>query len=166
MEPNWSLLVRTWTPLVFSTAWRILGHRADAEDVTQEVFTQALRLWPGKSVRHWGGWFRKVAVSRSIDRLRQRKPVLPLDGVTEPSHEQPPAARLEQAELADELRQALLQLSEHEACIFCLRYLDELSYDQIAQSLEMETPAVGMALHRARHKLAVHLQALWNEVKT
>lgn len=164
MEPNWYVLVRTWGPMVYTAAWRVLGNAADAEDVVQDVFTEALHHWKSSKVRNWGGWLRRVAVCRAIDKLRQRRSHATLESVAEPLHSAAPEADLENRELTEQLRQALQQLSEHEATIFCLRYFEELSYDDIARMLEIEPAAVGMALHRARSKLAQLLEPIWKEV--
>ena len=164
MEPNWYVLVRTWGPMVYTAAWRVLGNAADAEDVVQDVFTEALRHWKSNKVRNWAGWLRRVAVCRAIDRLRQRRSHAPLDSIMEPTHSQTPDAVLESKELSGQLRESLQQLSEHEAAIFCLRYFEELSYDEIAKTLNMETAAVGMALHRARARLAELMEPIWKEV--
>jgi RNA polymerase sigma-70 factor (ECF subfamily) len=164
LEPNWYVLVRTWGPMVYTAAWRVLGNAADAEDVVQDVFTEALRHWKSSKVRNWAGWLRRVAVCRAIDKLRQRRSYSTLDSVSEPIHSQTADAVLENRELREQLRESLQQLSEHEAAIFCLRYFEELSYDEIAKTLDMETAAVGMALHRARTKLAQLMEPLWKEV--
>ncbi len=164
MEPNWHVLVRTWGPMVYSAAWHVLGNAADAEDVVQDVFTEALRLWKDKKVRNWGGWLRRAAVCRAIDRLRQRRSHSTLDSISEPTHSQTADVMMESQELSEQLRESLQQLSEHEAAIFCLRYFEELSYDEIAKTLDMETAAVGMALHRARTKLAQLMEPLWKQV--
>src|SRR4051812_29972091 len=149
--------------MVYTAAWRVLGNAADAEDVVQDVFTEALGQWKSNKVRNWAGWLRRVAVCRAIDRLRQRRSHATLESVAEPLHIAAPEADLENRELSEQLRQALQQLSEHEATIFCLRYFEELSYDQIAKTLDLETSAVGMALHRARAKLAHLMEPLRNE---
>lgn len=164
MEPNWYVLVRTWGPMVYTAAWRVLGNAADAEDVVQDVFTEALHHWKSSKVRNWGGWLRRVAVCRAIDKLRQRRSHAPLDSIVEPTHSQTADAMMESKELGGQLRESLQHLSEHEAAIFCLRYFEELSYDEIAKTLDMETAAVGMALHRARARLAELLEPIWKEV--
>ncbi len=56
-------------------------------------------------------------------------------------------------ELADRLRVALAELPPREAEVFCLRYFDDLSYQEIADTLSVSGGAVAMALHKARAKL-------------
>jgi RNA polymerase sigma-70 factor (ECF subfamily) len=60
-------------------------------------------------------------------------------------------------ELADRLRQAITQLPDREAAVFCLRYFDDLSYQDIAETLHIQTGAVASALHKARLKLETFL---------
>jgi RNA polymerase sigma-70 factor (ECF subfamily) len=158
---GWDSIVRDHGGLVFTTAKRILGQAADAEDVAQEVFLEALRLGQSKAVRSWSGLLRRLTICRALDRLRQRKPAQPLQGAAlrdySPGPEQAAMAR----ELVERLRLALTQLPPREAEVFCLRYFDDLSYQQIAESLEMQSNAVAQALHKARTRL----EALLGDLK-
>src|SRR5262245_56772836 len=118
--------------MVFGTAWRILGHVADTEDVVQEVFFQAFRL-RAQEVRHWAAWLRQLATCRAVDRLRQRKPVVSLNGMQPAVSRNGPEETAIERELAQRLRQAVAQLPEREAEVFCLRYFEDLSYQEIAE---------------------------------
>jgi len=73
------------------------------------------------------------------------------------SPEPGPVQHAQKAELSARLRQALTQLPPREAEVFCLRFLDDLTYRQIGEQLNLETNAVGVLLHRARAKLREHL---------
>jgi RNA polymerase sigma-70 factor (ECF subfamily) len=137
--------------MVFGTAWRILGHAADTEDVVQEVFLSAHRMQD--RVRHWPALLRKLATCRALDRLRQRKPSASLEGLALPSFDSEPEQAAMERELADRLREAIAQLPPREGEVFCLRYFDEQSYQEIAQTLDINPAAVAQALHKARHKL-------------
>jgi RNA polymerase sigma-70 factor (ECF subfamily) len=156
---DWDRIVRDYGPMVFGTAWRILGHAADTEDVVQEVFLQVHQLQRTRRVRHWGGLLRKLAACRALDRLRQRKTTASLNGVSVPDGADGPEETLMNRELADRLRQALAHLPEREAEVFCLRYFDELSYQEIADALSVSVGAVAAALHKARTRLEVLLLA-------
>jgi RNA polymerase sigma-70 factor, ECF subfamily len=141
--------------MVFGTAWRILGHTADTEDVVQEVFLAAHRL--RDHVRHWPALLRRLATCRALDRLRQRKPSTSLDGLALASFDAEPERSVMQRELADQLREAVAQLPPREGEVFCLRYFEEQSYQEIAQALDITTAAVAQALHKARLKLEMML---------
>jgi RNA polymerase sigma-70 factor (ECF subfamily) len=150
---DWDRIVREQGPLVFGTAWRILGHVADTEDVVQEVFLEAYRLCQGQPVRHWAGLLRRLAACRALDRLRQRKYTVSLDGLALPSCTDDPEATAIEHELADRLREAVAQLPQREAAVFCLRYFEELPYQRIADLLNINPGAVATALHKARARL-------------
>ena len=150
---DWDRIVREQGPLVYRTAWRILGHAADTEDVVQEVFLQAHLFVQTRPVRHWSGLLRRLAACRALDRLRQRRSAVSLDGLELPSNGETPDEAAVSRELADRLRQAIGELPPREAEVFCLRYFDDLSYQEIAESLCISSGAVAMALHKARAKL-------------
>lgn len=150
---DWDTIVRVHGPMVFSTVLRILGHAADTEDVVQEVFLEAHQLKLAEGVRNWGGLLRRLATYRGLDRLRQRKAVVTVAHLRLVDHDGDPEAAAVEHELADRLRQAVVQLPEREAAVFCLRYFDDLSNQQISENLNITTGAVAAALHKARAKL-------------
>ncbi len=158
---DWERLVREHGPGVFHTAWRILGHTADAEDVVQDVFLEAQRV--RVTVRSWGALLRRLATFRALDRLRQRKPTVSFDGLSLPSGNGEPADEAIGRELAERLRQAVAELPEREGTVFCQRYFDDLSYDQIAENLDISRGAVASALHKARSKLEAMLTEVCKE---
>jgi RNA polymerase sigma-70 factor (ECF subfamily) len=150
---DWDEIVRAHGPAVFATAWRILGHAADAEDVVQEAFLQAHQMRQAGPVRCWPALLRRLAACRALDRLRQRRPTVPLDGLALASAAEGPEDVAIGHELAGRLREALAHLPRREAAVFCLRYFDDLPYERIAEALHIQTNAVGVALHKARAKL-------------
>jgi RNA polymerase sigma-70 factor, ECF subfamily len=150
---DWERIVREHGPRVFGIAWRILGHAADAEDVVQEVFLQVHQLHRTRPVRYWGAFLRRLAACRALDRLRQRRATVPLDGLDTAAADDSPEEAAIGNELAARLRAAVARLPEREATVFCLRYYEELSYEEIAESLDIRVGAVGVALHKARTKL-------------
>jgi len=150
---DWDRLVRQHGPTVYHTAWRILGHVADTEDVTQEVFLEANQLAQHEPVRHWGGLLRRLATFRALDRLRQRKQVVPLDDLELCTDGDSPEDEAMGRELAERLREGVARLPQREGAVFCLRYFDDLSNESIAEFLNMRPGAVAVALHKARAKL-------------
>jgi len=150
---DWDRLVREHGPTVYGAAWRVLGQAADAEDVVQEVFIEADRIRQTRQVRHWGGLLRRLATCRSIDRLRQRKATQPLNGLMLANPSEAPEEVAIEHELADRLRGAIAQLPEREASVFCLRYFQDLTNRDIADTLQVRPGAVAVALHKARARL-------------
>jgi RNA polymerase sigma-70 factor (ECF subfamily) len=144
--------------MAFDTAWRLLGHVADTEDVVQEALLDAFRLHSRQPVGNWGGLLRQLATRRAIDRLRERRtrpPLPPGPPALEPAapqSEQPESAAIGH-ELADRLRRAVAELPDREARVFSLRYFGEMPNGDIAETLGISADAVGVALHKARKGL-------------
>jgi RNA polymerase sigma-70 factor (ECF subfamily) len=162
MVTDWDRLVRENGAAVFGTALRILGHTADTEEVVQEVFLEAYRLWRSRPVKSWPGLLRSLAASRALDRVRQRKPFLALDDTVAGAVPGPEDVAIEH-ELAARLRQIIGTLPEREASAFCLRYFDDLSYQQIADALGITVGAASQALFKARAKLEAQLTPVVKE---
>jgi RNA polymerase sigma-70 factor, ECF subfamily len=153
LEMNWNAIVRDHGPAVFWSAWRILGHPMDAEDVTQEVFLEVYRLHSSQTVRSWAALLRRLAVCRALDRLRRRRPTVSIHDLSLPASDASPELDAVAAELAERLPEAISRLPEREGQVFCLRYFEDLTPQQIAEALDMNAGAVAVALHKARAKL-------------
>jgi RNA polymerase sigma-70 factor (ECF subfamily) len=76
----------------------------------------------------------------------------PLDTGTSPSEP------LEQAERREQLQQAMQQLTEEHRAIIVLRHIEEFSYEEIAEVLDVAVGTVRSRLHRARAQLLEHLR--------
>ncbi len=155
---DWQVIVKKYGPLVWQTAYRLLANRTDAADCFQETFVSALEFSRRQHVRNFPALLSWLATARAIDRLRQRlhQPLANIkdaDWVTIQSANPGPVQQAQQHELAARLRKALAQLPSQEAQVFCLRYLNNMSYRQIAKELDIKTNTAGVLLHRARAKL-------------
>jgi RNA polymerase sigma-70 factor (ECF subfamily) len=150
---DWDRIVREHGPMVFGTAWRILGHVADTEDVVQEVFLHAHQYQQTRTIRCWPALLRRLSACRALDRLRQRRATLSLNGIHAFSPLAEPDAIAVANELADRLRQAIARLPQREGAVFCLRYFEDQTNPQIAEALSISCAAVATALHKARAKL-------------
>jgi RNA polymerase sigma-70 factor (ECF subfamily) len=150
---EWDRIVAEHGPLVFGTAWRILGHAADAEDVTQDVFLQAYQTSQEQPIRSWPALLRRLAACRALDRLRLRKVAVPIHELALVCPGGGPEEEAIGRELSERLRDALTRLPRQEAAAFCLRYFEDLTYQQIADALHVTPGAVGNALFKARARL-------------
>lgn len=155
---DWQAIVEDYGPLVWQTAYRLLGNHADTADCFQETFLAAFEVSCRQQVRKVPGLLVRLATTRAIDRLRQKnrhekhKEDAP-DRHDRTSDRPDPVSHLQTREQTRQLRQAIGQLPPQEAKVFCLRYLSEMSYVQIARDLNMRVNAVGVSLHRAKAKL-------------
>ncbi|MHC5165419.1 MAG: RNA polymerase sigma factor [Planctomycetota bacterium] len=71
-----------------------------------------------------------------------------------------PLQTVESAELSEQLRSALAKIKPLEAQVFCLRILNELSYRQIAEEMNVHENYVGVLINRARSKLQTILKSV------
>jgi RNA polymerase sigma-70 factor (ECF subfamily) len=155
---DWPNIVGECGPAVWKTLRRLLGHVADADDCFQNVFLSALELSRTQTVRHWPALLHQLAIRRALERLRQRyresHRVQPLGDLSPVDRKivQPDGAA-QAGELAEWLRQALSQLDVRQAEVFCLACLEDLSYAEIAERLELSVNHVGVLLNRARAAL-------------
>jgi RNA polymerase sigma-70 factor (ECF subfamily) len=149
---------------VFATAYRMTGSAQDAEDVLQTVFLRLLRRQDDLDLSPSpGSYLHRAAVNASLDliRSRARSRTVHLDDfeVPEGSHRSPDRLQ-EDREMRSLLRQALLTLTPKSAEIFSLRFLEDLSNQEIAKTLGMTQTAVGVALHRARGQVKKQIRSL------
>jgi RNA polymerase sigma-70 factor (ECF subfamily) len=155
---DWQIIIEKHGPVVWQTAYRLLGNRTDASDCFQETFVSALEFSRRQRIRNFSALLIRLATVRAIDQLRKRfrrsdNKVACSDWVAVPSTNPGPVQIAQQQELIAKLRESLTELPPAEAQVFCMRYLNDMSYRQIAKELGIKTNAAGVLLHRARAKL-------------
>ena len=153
------LLTARLLPRVLSHATRLLGNRAEAEEVAQDAM---LRLW--KIAPDWRTgeakvttWLYRVVGNLCTDRLRRRRGV-GLEDVPEPEDETAsPADRIQERARADALQAALLRLPERQAQAVVLRHIEELGNSEIAQIMDISVEAVESLIARGKRTLTADL---------
>ncbi len=155
---DWQIIIEKHGPAVWQTAYRLLGNSDDAADCFQETFVSALEISRRQRIRSFSALLTRLATTRAIDQMRQRFrhsrcSAASDDWAAVPSTNPGPAQMAQQQELVARLRESLTQLPPQEAQVFCMRYLNDMSYRQIAKALGIKTNAAGVLLHRARAKL-------------
>lgn len=162
--------MRSYQDMVYTTAIRLLGNSAQAEDISQEVFLKAyehfddLRDGPGA-----GGWLKTVTTNLSINHLqRYRKrwsffsELLSRDDEGDAPPVDFPApetffTELEAADRREWVQHALAKLPDKQRVPLVLYHFEELSYEEIAERLGVSLPKVKTDIMRARQALAQHL---------
>ena len=164
---DWQRIINEHGPVVWRTAYRLLGSYADAADCFQETFISALEIRRNGHVRNFKALLTHLATIRAIDKLRHRfylsrnRVNMDAADLADIAGDNPsPEQKLQSQELSEKLRQSLSQLRPQEAEIFCLRYLDDFSYRKIGKQLNIKTNTVGVLLHRARVKLKELLEVV------
>ena len=155
---DWQSIVNEHGALVWQTAYRLVGNEADAADCFQEAFLAALEISRRQQLRNVCGLLIRLATTRAIDILRQRnrqeRNANHFDPAPRGDRNVPdPGSAAQQRELVDLLREAIADLPSQESNAFCLRYISQMSYRQIARELDASTSAVGVLLHRAKARL-------------
>lgn len=150
--PDWDKIVERHARRVFSVALRILGSVHEAEDVAQDVFSEAYRLHKSGPVQCWTGLFVRLATLRAIDRYRRQRPAVELRETDRMTLVEP-CDELIGTELAAWLREAIHQLPDQQAAVFAMSHFEEMSRDAIAESLGISATAVSTSLYKARRQL-------------
>ena len=155
---DWQVIIKKHGPTVWQIAYRLLGNHEDAADCFQETFVSALKFSKRQNVRNFPALLARLACARAIDQLRRRFSqsryrTATADWDSVPCANSDPVQHAQQQELTTQLRKAISQLPPQEAQIFSLRYLNDMSYREIAKIIGIKTNAVGVLLHRTKAKL-------------
>ena len=140
--------------LVFSTAYRITGNAADAEDVLQTVFLRLLRRTGSDAVENQESYLRRAAVNASLDVIRSRQLSPKVELVEVPADR----AESDVTELRQVLGRALSKLQPRAAEIFTLRFMEGVSNLEIARALGISQVAVAVTIFRTRRQLRKELE--------
>lgn len=148
-------LIRRHQDVLFNYLYRMTGNREDAEDLCQETFVRIYRALPRfREGAPFRPWMFKIATNLAINHFNARKPASQLaDEVPATSPFGSPELMAELRETQRDLRKALLELSEPYRAILLLRHLNELSYQDIADTLDVPIGTAKVRLHRARKLL-------------
>ena len=167
-------LVRRYQGWVFTLALRMVGDRAEAEDLAQDVFLKAYRGLRGfKGASRFSTWLYAIASHHCLNHLkaRGRRGGLPRRGRDNPATgDDLPAlvdrlpdgapqadALLERADLARIIQAEMAHLTEEHRMVLILRDIQGLSYEEIARTLGVELGTVRSRLHRARMEMKARL---------
>ncbi|TWE21974.1 RNA polymerase sigma factor [Prauserella muralis] len=167
-------LVRRHTPRMYRVALRITGTAAEAEDVVQEAWLSAWRgLADFRGESAVSTWLYRVVTNAALGHVRKRRPTVSLDaallagtgesgplpglGVLADPHANP-EGQVVRAEQVDAVLRAIAELDVSQRVPLVLRELEELSYEEVAEVLEVSVPALRSRLHRARVALLAKLK--------
>lgn len=148
-RPAFRKVVDTLARYTFNLAYRMTSNASDAEDLSQEVF---LKLYqnlgkydPGQP---FPPWYRRVATNTALNWIRARK-ARPL-AVEEVEVAVAPA---EPDETSERVRAAVRKLPEEYRTVVTLRYMEDLSVEEIARALDAPVGTIKTWLFRARDML-------------
>jgi RNA polymerase sigma factor (sigma-70 family) len=146
-------LARTYGPNVFRAAWRILGSRAAAEDVQQQLFLKLIES-PPQRVDSWPAYLTASATRLAIDSLRRQRRWRLLAPLWKSEHpEDSPDEDLERQQASRFMRAALARINPRDASCFVMRHLHGLAPAAIGAALGISENHVSVSVHRARKAL-------------
>jgi len=156
-------LVTRYQHRVFGVALRMLGSRAEAEEIAQETFLRAHRaLGEFRGDARLGTWLYAIAPRLCLNRLasgpRRHEQSDEVAVLRRPAEGVDAAAVLEQRELQAALHEAIAALPEERRIVVVLRDLEGLAYEEIADVLGLPLNTVRTRLHRARLDLKAKLE--------
>src|SRR3989475_1627253 len=160
-------LIERHQALVAGTVARMLSSNSDVEDLAKEFFIRVGKGAPRYVPRaKFTGWLLKITRNLVFNELRRTKRPAHVPLQSDPGAEDPPLkdetnlapdASLLELELQRTIEDAILQLPETQRMALVLRRYEQLSYEQIAEVLDLSVPAVKSVLFRARSELRSRL---------
>jgi len=148
-------------PRALGHAARVLGDRAEAEDIAQEAMLRLWRAagdWRQDGVAQPATWLYRVVANLCLDRLRRRGRAEPLEHPdTAPDGAPGALARMLEADRMAALDAALARLPERQRQAVVLRHIEGLSNPEIAEILDVGVEAVESLTARGKRALAAAL---------
>ena len=157
-------LIARYKDLVFTLALRMLKHREEAEEVSQDAFLKAYRsLHKFKGDSKFSTWIYKVTYNTCLDRIKKNKKHyndVAIDDFTFNKLESFDNAleRMIDSERQLLIKKCIEKLPPDDAYILTLFYFEELSLDEISEIIQITSNTIKVKLYRARKKLAVILE--------
>ncbi|MED1203885.1 RNA polymerase sigma factor SigW [Heyndrickxia acidicola] len=165
-------IVEIYKDKVFQICFRMLGNRHEAEDIAQEAFLRAyVNISSFNQDRNFSTWLYRIATNLCIDRIRKKKPDYYLDAEV-PGTEGldmysqiaasgiSPESEVEGMELQEIVQKEISALPEKYRSVIILKYLEDLSLNEISEILDMPLGTVKTRIHRGREALRKQLRKL------
>jgi RNA polymerase sigma-70 factor (ECF subfamily) len=156
--PTWDEVVHEHSGRVFRLAYRLTGNRHDAEDLTQEVFVRVFRSLDSYTPGTFEGWLHRITTNLFLDQAR-RKARIRFDALADdaetrlPSRAVTPDTSVMDGVFDDDVESALADLPPDFRAAVVLCDVEGLSYEEIADVLDLKLGTVRSRIHRGRTML-------------
>ena len=160
------LLFETYKDKVFSIAVYSSGDRALADDITQQIFLKlftAIRQFRGDS--EFTTWLYRLVVNACLDERRRRRRLLPwgeMVAMKKAGERKPQEKHYARLEISEAVQAAIGELKPKFRLPILLKYIEGLSYDEIANVMGCSKGTVASRLNRGHSQLAKRLLHLNN----
>jgi RNA polymerase sigma factor (sigma-70 family) len=145
--------VRNNSARLLAIARAIVGNRASPEDVVQQAVMNLFKHRDRYDWREPGGLLKRATVNEALRLLRKPRTSAIPDEVDTPGGSAQPDEALETNETVIRVREAIQQLPEHFRAALVLCEYENMSYQQIADTLNASVPQVKTWIHRARRRM-------------
>jgi len=165
-EQAFNEIVRRYGDKVFNLVYRMIGSRAEAEDIAQEVFVTVFKTVDGfRGESKFSTWLLRIAANQCKNRIKylsrrhtdggeisdeQEGAVAVRGGSPLQAQIASPDVLLEAAELEELMQVAIGALDEEHRLLIVLRDVEELSYQEIGEITGLAEGTIKSRLHRAR----------------
>lgn len=162
-------LVDLYKDKVYQIAYRMVGNAYEAQDMAQEAFLRAYaNIESYDENRKFSTWLFRITTNLCIDRLRKKKPdysldaEIPgaegLDGYSQlSSPDKLPDEQVVTMEMQEWVQEGILKLPPKYRTAIVLRYIEDLSIQEISDILDLPENTVKTHVHRGREALRKHL---------
>jgi len=150
-----ALVVRYQRP-IYNAAFWVLRRHEDAHDISQTVFLRVAERADEYDPKYkFFSWIYRIAVNESLNLLRRHRHEDELADDVDPAAEESagPERQASTAQLARQVRSAMLTLGTNDRLVLTLRHFQECSYEEMAQILEIDEKTVKSRLFEARRRL-------------
>ncbi|HEU4965217.1 MAG TPA: RNA polymerase sigma factor SigW [Bacilli bacterium] len=168
-------LVELYKDKLYNLGYRMLGNPQEAEDAAQEAFLRAYKNIHKYDPKHkFSTWIYRIATNLCIDKLRKKKADYSLDAELDGAEGNDMYARLAaptetpevetvREEMRAEVQQAIDNLPESYRAAVILKYLHDMSLQEISEVLEIPVSTVKTRVHRGREALRKELRSSYTE---
>ncbi|MFD2673403.1 RNA polymerase sigma factor SigW [Marinicrinis sediminis] len=163
-------IVDLYKDKIYHLSYRMLGNAQEAEDVVQETFIRVYKNIKRYDPTHkFSTWIYRIGTNLCIDRLRKRKFTAysldadqsdgeGMDGYSVLAAKDPlPEDQLTLSETQQQIREAISKMPEKYRSVIILRYLEDMSLQEISEVLDMPVTTIKTRVHRGREYLRKRL---------
>ncbi|CEH31488.1 RNA polymerase sigma-70 factor, ECF subfamily [Aneurinibacillus migulanus] len=163
-------LVDLYKDKVYHVSYRMVGNRQEAEDVAQETFLRVYANLDNYDPQYkFSTWIYRIASNLSIDLLRKRKKNLSIDAEISGAEgvdwhdrladtSKGPEEEVLTDELQGEVQGAIMGLSPKYRAVMLLRYIEDLSLQEISEAVQLPISTIKTRIHRGREALRKKLR--------
>ena len=157
-EQAFRRLVEDHSQMIFNTCYSFLKNRDDADDIAQDVFVEAFQsIRKFRSEANIRTWLYRIAINKSLNFMKRQKRHSFTDDFTKIRHEsleEDAASReTEDAERKKVLDSAIQSLSKNQRIAFTLHKMDDKSYKEVSEIMDVSVSSVESLMHRAKTNL-------------